>query len=203
MSSTNRSNIRSEHKEDYYVTPLWWIREFLNIFIKDKNLNLNNLKILDPCAGGDEKNEMSYPKVLKEYWVKDNQIDTIDIRNDSKAKFKWVNFLQDDLTKYIWNKKYDIIITNPPFYLSQSIIEKSLELVEEWWYVIMLLRLNYVGSKQRVNFWKNNRVYRIYAHSKRMKFTENWNSDSIEYWHFVRKKWYNLTEAKFKILETL
>lgn len=52
MSSTNRSNARNEHIADYYVTPIHAIELFLKEFNKRVNLDWNNAKILDPCAGG-------------------------------------------------------------------------------------------------------------------------------------------------------
>jgi 16S rRNA G1207 methylase RsmC len=42
---------------------------------------------------------------------------------------------------------FDMIITNPPFAIAQGIIEKSLEFCKGGGYVIMLLRLNYIGSQ--------------------------------------------------------
>jgi len=52
MSSTNRSNARNSHIADYYITPQKAIREFLDIFCKDENIDLSSQKhyIFDPCA---------------------------------------------------------------------------------------------------------------------------------------------------------
>ena len=55
-----------------------------NIFTKP------HIKILDCCAGGDDAHEMSYPTVIKKLYGK--EIDTIDIREDSRAKNKF-NYL--------------------------------------------------------------------------------------------------------------
>jgi hypothetical protein len=64
----------------------------------------------------------------------------------------------------------------------------------------MLLRLNYIGSKDRAWFWKKYPPYAIYADNKRMSFTPDNGTDSIEYAHFVWKKWANPESAKFYIL---
>lgn len=72
MSSTNRSKTRDKHKFDYYVTPH---KPIYDLFKKLKEINdtkhlfegdkLNkNITFLDPCAGGDIKNVMSYPYVI-------------------------------------------------------------------------------------------------------------------------------------------
>jgi len=148
MSSTNRSDARSKHIADYYVTPQYAIKDFLSEFLIDENINFpEELNWLDPCAGGDIDNEMSYPAVIKrDFGVR--KITTCDLREDSLAEIKGdyrnISFREDE--------KFDVIITNPPFNLAQEIIEKALKDVKEGGYVIMLLRLNYFGSKGRKPF---------------------------------------------------
>lgn len=142
MSSTNRGYER--HKTDYYVTPKQPIRDFLDEFFIQYP-SLKNLSCwFDPCAGGDDENEMSYPSVLKEYGI---DCETMDIRRDSKAR------IIGDYLDYKLKFKPSIIITNPPFYLAEEIIEKALDDVMENGIVIMLLRLNFFGSKERYNFF--------------------------------------------------
>lgn len=65
----------------------------------------------------------------------------------------------------------------------------------------MLLRLNYVGSRQREEFWRKNPPYAVYAHTRRMSFTEDGKTDSIEYAHYVWKKGISPKHAKFHIIE--
>lgn len=65
----------------------------------------------------------------------------------------------------------------------------------------MLLRLNYIWSKDRAWFWNKNPPYAIYADNKRMSFTPDKWTDSIEYAHFVWKKWITPDYAKFLILK--
>ena len=55
MSSTNRSNARDSHISDYYVTPIADIELFLKEFDKRIKLDWNKIKIIDPCAGGNEE----------------------------------------------------------------------------------------------------------------------------------------------------
>lgn len=135
--------------------------------------------------------DMSYPSVLQEWWMK---VVSNDLREDSPSMY------HSDFLKATWENLYDLIITNPPFAIAQEIIQKSLQVCKEWGYVVMLLRLNYIGSNDRANFWKKNKPYAIYADNKRMSFTPDKWTDSIEYAHFVWKKWYNPDFAKFYIL---
>lgn len=181
MSSTNRSKARDAHKSDYYVTPVNSIIDFIYNVDLNHGLFSEDLKYLDCCAGGSEKEPMSYPTAIKAF-MPNADIDTIDIREDSLADIK------GDYLKIDCKDKYDVIITNPPFFLAQEIIEKALDDVKYGGYVIMLLRLNFFGSKQRKEFWENNMPIETYIHHKRMSFTEDGATDSIEYCHMVWQK---------------
>ena len=188
MSSTNRGYDR--HKSDYYVTPVKAINKFLKVFEVTECIDWKNHVVLDPCAGGDENHDMSYPKALIERGLTAPRLCTIDIREDSKAMMIG-NYLEYELSKGL-KDILTMIITNPPFNQAEKIIEKALNDINEGGYVVMLLRLNYFGSKKRNKWLLNNMPKCCYIHSKRMSFTENGSTDSIEYAHFVwRKGWHN------------
>ena len=203
MSSTNRGYER--HKTDYYVTPLSAVATFLDAFLGDVQQGEfiddttgiadkpDKMRWLDPCAGGDDFHEMSYPAAIKKAF--DIGIDTLDIRNDSKAQIQ-----TDYLT---WDKgknEYDIIITNPPFYLAQAIIEKALKDVRDGGYVVMLLRLNFFGSNERFPFWEKQLPILTYVHHRRFSFTDDKKTDSIEYMHAV---WQKGNCPKFSMLKVI
>lgn len=191
MSSTNRGYDR--HKSDYYVTPIEKIEIFIKEFIKFEPKAFDN-GILDPTSGGDSKHPMSYPVAIHNVLKKD--VYTIDIREDSLAELK-TDFLKIDKLE----DKYSMIITNPPFDLSQEIINKSLELVEDGGFVIMLLRLNYFGGKVRRDLWKKHMPKYCFVHSRRMSFTEDGKTDSIEYCHMVWQKGYNPEFTWLKVID--
>lgn len=193
MSSTNRSNERDKHISDYYVTPINKINEFLGAFQKYENIFSKDIMILDPCAGGDIINEMSYPTALN-IFNKNLKIDTLDIREDSRAKIKG-DFLELDA-----KNKYDVIITNPPFNISLDIINKALDDVKEGGFVIMLLRLNYFGGKVRKSLWENNMPKYCFVHNRRISFLDNGKTDSIEYCHMVWQKGYKPEFTKLSVL---
>ena len=177
MSSTNRGYER--HKTDYYITPQDEIARFLYACQDHLPELFKANYIHDPCAGGDAENEMSYPAVLSKFT--DSVITTSDIREDSLAQEKGVDFLEKEFMS-------EVFITNPPFYLAQEIIEKALQEVDDYGLVIMLLRLNFWGSKKRAKWLKENMPYACFIHSKRMSFTDDGKTDSVEYAHFVWRK---------------
>lgn len=180
MSSTNRNTTRNAN--DYYITPQDHIKLFWSNWLSNhKDFNTMDVQVLDPSAGGDEKYDMSYPTVLQPS-IQDN-IYTMDIREDSKA-LHIGNYLTSQL---MW--KPDLIITNPPFNLAMEFINKAIKDITDDGYVIMLLRLNFLGSLKRWGFLQHNMPTEIYVHSKRMSFDPTSSkTDSIEYAHFVWRK---------------
>lgn len=73
------------------------------------------------------------------------------------------------------------IITNPPFSLALEFCEHALCHAPE---VIMLLRLNFLGSQKRYDWWRQNEPSAIYVLSERPDFTGG-GGDSCEYAWFV------------------
>lgn len=182
MSSTARGTIRNDN--DYYVTPHWLIREFLARFIPEYNINPKACNVLDPSAGGCAKYAMSYPTILEEFGF--NSISTSDIRDDSLAMYTGVDYLN---AQFLGN---DLIITNPPFDCSTEFVEQALKQVNQNGTVVMLQRLNWLGSIKRKQFWDNAPLKQIYVHHKRASFYPELpnKKDSIEYAHFVFQKGY-------------
>lgn len=61
----------------------------------------------------------------------------------------------------------DLIVSNPPFSLAQEFIEKSLKEAST---VVYLLRLNFLGSQSRYDFWQKNPPTHIFVLSERPAF---------------------------------
>ena len=193
MSSTNRSDCRSTHISDYSCTPVKDIELFLREVRKIEPSILEGV-ILDPCAGGLLGVDcMSYPAAIHQFVSHDTIIDTIDLREDSLASIKR-NYLGHHCTD-----KYNLIITNPPFNNAMGIIEKALHDVKDGGFVVMLLRLNFFGSKARFDFWQENMPKYCFVHSKRMSFTKG-NTDSVEYMHCVWQKGYKTEFTQLKVI---
>ena len=205
MSSTNRSAARDTHISDFYVTPPDCIRTFFGYWLDDLmgefhddqlavGTEPNKAYWLDPCAGGDEKHTMSYPSVIKDEFDP-AIVDTVDIRSTSLADKK-----EDYLKMEVPKDFYDVIITNPPFNLARQIIEKALEDVKDGGYVVMLLRLNFFGSNQRLDFWEKQLPTWAYVHHRRFSFTDDGKTDSIEYMHAVWQKGANPSFTMLKVI---
>lgn len=192
MSSTLRGSTRS--KDDYYITPVDEIQKFIKEF-KKHELMYEATFVVDPCAGGDDNHPMSYPVAFRNENLKVDL--TIDKRLDSKAYIK-TDYLKYDLLKHY--EKPSMIITNPPFSLALPIVQKALTEVEDNGFVIILQRLNFLGSQARFDFWKGNMPKYIFVHHKRMSFTGDGKTDSIEYCHFCFQKGYKEKFSKLVVI---
>lgn len=67
-------------------------------------------------------------------------------------------------------------------------------------YVVMLLRLNFFGSSQRLDFWQKQLPIWAYVHHRRFSFTDDGKTDSIEYMHAV---WQKDTAPDFTMLKVI
>lgn len=201
MSSTNRGGDR--HAADYYVTPQKPIHDFLHAFSEDDPSQFgwagggefyrrmaSGISILDPCAGGDAKTEMAYPKALSDAaargmpgWPSISTLTTVDWRADSQAHYKGVDFL-------MWNapRKFDMAITNPPFAIAQEIINRCFQVVSPGGIVVMLLRLNFFGGEGKFAWWQKTMPTVCYVHSKRIGFMGHMRLDSPDFITWRAKK---------------
>lgn len=82
-------------------------------------------------------------------------------------------------TKY---NRVDCILTNPPFNLAQEFVEKAHEEAEV---IIMLLRINFLESMRRFEFWGKYPPTNLVTLSKRPSFTDNGKTDGAGYAFFV------------------
>ena len=165
MSSTNRRRgVRSNH--DHYETPRYTLMSLLaHHQIK--------YPVLEPCAGWG-----SIANILKS----NGEVVTNDIDSDMPCDYNF-NYLR-------WgpSNEFETILTNPPFNIAESIIKKSLQDCNPGNEVIMLLRLDFLGTEKRRLFWKDHPPKQIYALSKRPRFVRG--GDSNEYgWYVWEKGW--------------
>lgn len=210
MSSTKRGAIRKF--QDYYVTPQWAILDMLNALCADAGPELGfditnaGLCILDPCAGGDSGHGMAYPDAIAKHGkLNVRLLTTIDVREDSLADIN-----ADYLQCLTMPHSYDMAITNPPFNLALSIIQKALTDVREGGLVVMLQRLNFFGSEERSTWMKSNMPALTYVHAKRIRFHDKGavnpqtgkklTGDSIEYAHFVWQRGNHPRFSKTRII---
>lgn len=92
--------------------------------------------------------------------------------------------IREDLDFFDWEGPVDLIFTNPPFSLAAEFINHSTANANT---VFMLLRLNYLASIKRYEWWKTNPPVALYVLSKRPSFTGS-GTDATDYAWFVWDK---------------
>ena len=183
ISATNRGSKRVE--SDNYSTPMKTINTFL-----DHWYPTNYMKVLEPSAG--------CGNICRA--IKDRYPDTYIVANEIR-KEENVNLTQcaDEIHNLDFlqfrnnmnnNEEYDLIIGNPPFSLAQEFLEKCFEIASDKTDIVMLLRLAFLESRKRYDFWQNHPVSKVYILSERPCFI-NGRSDATAYCFMVWGKRYN------------
>lgn len=173
------AGIRGRVENDFYATPFESTRALIGV----ENIYGD---VLEPCVGqGHIANELKHLKGVKNV----TGIDLIDR--------KYPNTIVTDFLEFETDKKFDWIITNPPYRLAQSFIEHSLDLLNDGGKCAFFLKIQFLEGVGRKDFFKHFPPKRIHVFSKRqnpwrngMRFDENgkkWNSTMCFSW-FVWEK---------------
>jgi len=168
---------------DDYPTPEDCVRNFLAVFNPGPVWS-----ILDPCAGGHHdvtaRGEVvavpgTYARLLAERFPAAELV-TVDIREETPVDHH-VDFLR-------WQPQrlFDLVMSNPPFGLAREFVEHALECVVEGGAVVFLLRLGFLGTQDRHEWFKTFTPAEVWVHSKRPVFRGA--ADFSEYAHFVWRK---------------
>ena len=126
--------------------------------------------VLEPCAG-----RGAITDAVRSHWP-DVPVAQFDINPDiTQTTVRKLDYLdhEDVLT-------YDLCITNPPFSLAEEFVRKARTHCRE---VIMLLRLGFLESNKRAEFWRDNPAD-VYVLSRRPSFTGG-PTDSCPYAWFA------------------
>lgn len=164
MSATNRA-LHKRNEYDAYNTPVWCAEAIV------RQIAWGNIpRIWEPAVG-----EGAILNVVKE--MVECQYHGSDIRPNTG----WIQEDFLEVNPVLRLRTFDFIITNPPFSLAQGFVEKSLSLAN---CTIMLLRLNFLASKSRKEFWEKHPPTAIHVLTKRPSFTGK-GTDATDYAWFV------------------
>jgi predicted RNA methylase len=171
---------------DFYPTPVKTIQTFFNnypLFYK--------ARILEPCAGNGNfcyEIKKRYPSYIVANEIREEEYPNL---IDCADEVYHEDFLSLEI-----EDKFDYIITNPPFSLAQEIIERCFEIATENTTIIMLLRLSFLESKKRYEFWQKHPLQGLYILSERPSFTGK-GTDACAYAFFI---WDNNCRQEIKIM---
>ena len=154
---------RGRVENDYYATPFNATEALLNA-LNESGETLSSDTILEPSAG-----EGHIVKVLKDFYPY-NEIVANDIAYRGSRLGIDVNGGIDFLN-YEPHRKFDTIITNPPFALAQEFIEKALTLTNRR--VIMFAKIQLLEGDKRRKMFDNSPLKYVYVFSKRINPLRN------------------------------
>jgi len=151
------SNTRKRENEDFYSTARSSITAIL-----DKEPLVGS--ILEPAAG-----QGHISTVLREYYPNSEIISTDLIKRDDKFN---CNIKSDiDFLTYDFNRKFDNVITNPPFKLGKEFVEKALQISNDK--VLMFFKIQFLESKSRKELFLNTPLKYVYVFSERQNPCRN------------------------------
>lgn len=159
----------------HYETPAWVVNALL-----EHHLLRRQAVILEPCAGSG-----AIARQLLYRYPGEVEIHAVEIREEERARLLEVSHhvhIADFLT---WqpDAQFDYVITNPPFSIAQDVVERALEIANGA-EVIMLLRLAFLATQDRYEFWQKHPLSELLVLSARPSFMGK-RSDYSEYAWFV------------------
>lgn len=143
-------------EKDYYATDPQSVRDLLKIH------EFNCKDCLEPCVGNG-----NIVNTFKEFYPEAN-FTCIDIVN------RGYDCILQNYLEYS-DKKFNTIITNPPYSLAQEFIEHSLDLLNPDGQCAMFLKIQFLEGVKRQSFFKKYPPKYVYVFSKRQS---PWNNGS-------------------------
>lgn len=159
MSATNRGATRNER--DFYATPEEAFKPLIPFLPKEWSY-------WEPACGDG--------RLIR--WMREEGLnaDGADLE-PAVDGYPKVDFLKDETFR-------DCIISNPPFSLAHEFCDHAIKHSN---HVFMLLRLNFLASLKRRDWFKENEPTALFVLSKRPSFTNNGKTDATDYawimWH--------------------
>lgn len=169
LAGGNPENKRVEN--DYYATN----PKAVKMLLEKYNFFEQITTILEPCVGGGH-----IVDAINEFYENKKDITCIDLIDRG-----YPNTMVTDFLTYKTDRKYEGIITNPPYSLGKEFVEKGMELLTDNGQMAMFLKIQFLeGSKRKELFEKYPPKY-IYVFRNRMA---TWNS-GLEKDPKTGKKW--------------
>lgn len=156
LGASNHSD-KEREQNDFYATDPNALKIFLNK-LKDDNIKLHN--DIWECACG--QGHLSEVLINNNYNVLST--DLID-RGYGKGN---IDFLKTNKS----NIDMDIL-TNPPYKYAQDFVEKALNVINDDYYVIMFLKIQFLEGKARQHLFKQQNLKYVYVNSERQSCVKN------------------------------
>jgi hypothetical protein len=151
-----KSESRERVENDFYATD----PKALDMLFASEHFGAGDY--LEPCAG-----QGHLSKRIKQV-IPDAKVDSIDIVNRGLD-----GVIVGDFLEYETEKRYDYLITNPPYSLGKEFVEKGLTLLKDGGKMAMFLKIQFLEGEKRRELYKENPPKYIYVFTKRMATFNN------------------------------
>lgn len=163
------------HADDFYATPSWCTRALLGAALQLRP----KMSILEPAAGEGA--------IVAEVQAARSQLSITAVEIDPGRHLVLQSICPQALCANFleWRpkKRFDLVVTNPPFALAMDFVEASFELMKPDGECAMLLRLNWLASMKRARFLQAH-CPDVYVLPRRPSFTGG-GTDATDYGWFV------------------
>lgn len=146
-------------ENDYYATNPKAVEMLLT------NYTFDAATILEPCIGGGH-----IANAIKNFYTNERKIIGLDLVDRG-----YPNTIIQDFLTWQTDKKFEGIITNPPFSLAQEFIEKGMELLTENGQMAMFLKIQFLEGAKRKAFFEKYPPKYVYVFRNRMATWNNGN----------------------------
>lgn len=157
---------RGRVENDFYATNpkavemLLSNNEFKKWFWKDYN-NGSNIELLEPCVG-----QGHIIQGIKSYYNNKNlPIDFICLDIVDRG---YDNVIVQDFMEYDTDKRFDCIMTNPPYEIAMEFAQKGMKLLKPNGKMCMFLKIQFLEGRKRREFFDKYPPRYIYVFEKRM-----------------------------------
>ena len=157
LAGGNPENGRVEN--DYYATNPKAVEMLLT------NYTFDAATILEPCVGGGH-----IANAINNFFANQRVITGLDLVDRGYPNTIVQNFLTWET-----DRKFEGIITNPPFSLAQEFIEKGMELLTDDGQMAMFLKIQFLEGAKRKKFFEKYPPKYIYVFRNRMATWNNGN----------------------------
>lgn len=151
-------NPKTERVEnDFYATNPNAVMSILN------NYCFNASTILEPCVG-----QGHIANTVEEFYSDHKEIVGVDLIDRG-----YPNTIVTDFLKWDTDKRFDGIITNPPYSLAKEFVEKGMELLRDDGQMLMFLKIQFLEGLKRKELFEKHPPKYIYVFRNRMA---TWNN---------------------------
>ena len=158
LGASNHCKKERPH-EDYYATPPIAVEKLLEV-------EKFNHYIWEPACG-----EGHVSEVLKKHGY---DVISTDLIDRGYSEYEPFDFLQCDETDL-----REDIITNPTYKYALEFVDKALNSINNGHKVAMLLRIQFLETKKRCEFFKENPPRKVWVFADRIACAPNGNFDEI------------------------